>query len=378
MPIKTIIFIFFAATALAASEDDVVYQTQSFDPLFIQKEKNKSPDPLANTKPKLPKENPQLSSSSRIDNKEGSVIYITGDLLCWKVLENGLYYAQAIAGPGTENLDPTEYDIDGGVQKVTPQWSPAFRLGIGFNLPYDDWDLYTQWTRFKSGASDSTNNELVMLWAHSNLDNFHYKSRSANAKWKFLLNMIDMDLGRYFYIGEKFSVRPSFGIATAFIRQIFKISNLYYASDDLHRDIDLFSINHPTSDYSGAGIKAALDAKFSFVRQLSIIAMADNSLYYGKFRADYYEKENELKVAYTRDRFNMGINHFHLALGMVLDIFYGENDSHCGFQVTWEQSMFFGINQMNHYRFRFIEGIFSQHNDDISLQGIAMKLRWDF
>jgi len=377
---KNIIFILFAATSLIAAEDDVAYQNKSADPLFIQKEQKKSTDQLkAKTKKAIEEDDSlELSSPSRIYTKEGADVYATIDFLCFKAKENGLYYAHAVAGPGSQNLDPSEYDINGGLQKVVPDWDPAFRLGLGFNLPYDDWDFFAQWTHLKTDAKHSTNDELVMLWAHSNIHHFHYKSRWAKAKWKLKLNMFDMDLGRGFYIGERFSLRPSFGIATVFIKQAFKINNLYYASDHLHNDIDLYAVNYPKSDYTGAGIKAALDARFYFIRQLSILAAADGSMYYGKFNADFYEKENETKVAYTRDRFNMGINHFHLALGLVFDIFYGKNDNHLGFQMTWEQSMFFGVNQMNHYRFRFIEGIFSQHNDDLSLQAIAVKLRWDF
>ena len=377
---KNVLFILFAVTALMAAEDEIVYQKQSADPLFVQKENGKSSDRLATTLKKATEEesNLELSSSSLINSKEGTYVYITGDFLCLKAKENGLYYAHAIAGPGTQNLDPTEYDINGELQKVTPEWDPAFRLGLGINTFYDDWDFYAQWTRFKTDAQHFTNDELVMLWAHSDIEHFHYKSRWAKAKWKLKLNMFDMDLGRAFYIGERFSIRPSFGIATLFVKQVFKINNLYYASDFQFRDTDLYAVTLPTSDYSAGGIKAALDARFSFIRQLSILAAADGSMYYGKFKADFSEKENNTKVAYTSDHFYMGINHFHFALGLVLDIFYGENDNHCGFQVTWEQSMFFGLNQMNHYRFRFIEGIFRQHNDDLTLQGIAVKLRWDF
>lgn len=120
-----------------------------------------------------------------------------------------------------ENVNPNFLN-NGSVINVDTDSDPGFRFGIGWNLPYDGWDLTGAWTYYhnssKSSVTSPTNADqlgLQTLLLFTNQSNVSY----ASATWKMNFNAMNIDLGRAFYVSNALALRPYFGSETTWINR---------------------------------------------------------------------------------------------------------------------------------------------------------------
>ena len=89
-----------------------------------------------------------INPPARPQVKDGSDLFVTADLLVWQAHENGLPLAvvghQSRSSPFIEDGKVANFDFDCDV---------GFRIGVGYNLPHDGWDLSFNWLRFYTDAS---------------------------------------------------------------------------------------------------------------------------------------------------------------------------------------------------------------------------------
>ena len=94
--------------------------------------------------------------------KDGVDLFLQGEFLWWRpslddnqfaascgfcpagVTPYDGYYASLMNTYGMTVLSP-DYKMDAG-----------FRVGFGYNMPYDGWDVYLRWTRLHTNASNRT------------------------------------------------------------------------------------------------------------------------------------------------------------------------------------------------------------------------------
>jgi hypothetical protein len=319
-----------------------------------------------------------LATSSRIETEDGSNLYFSGDFLYWKSYQSGLYYAVTGRGSSTQEMLGNEYDFDGDLQKFNPHWDPGFRIGVGYNMDHDDWNLFCYWTRFHTSKSASAQGDIITLWAHSNLSHGGYQSDSAKAKWRMHLDTADSELGRFFYVGERFSTRPFVGIKGAWINQNIDVDAHYiYGPEPGHAIPALNTVTDAKSEFKGGGILGGLDVRYAFPAGWSFLAKGIASLLYGSFNCDFNYLENDVVIANGIDNFKMGISHFALSLGLDWDTYFSDR-YHLGMHIGWEQNIYFGVNHLNHYMFRYREGLLRQENEDLTLNGLTLNVRFDF
>lgn len=318
--------------------------------------------------------NDQLSPSAR-QTSSSTNMFIGADFLYWKADETALYYSQNGKSDGSTELEVGEYDFRGNLQKVKTKWDPGFRVTLGMNLPHDGWDIKSHWTCFSTDAKHTTNENLLMLWAHSDIKHGHYLTRYAHAKWDLNFNIFDIELGRDFFVGKKFSFRPSIGSIGGIVDQKIKINTIYYQSDIRVPEIDALITAH--SDFIGGGIKSGLDTSYTFCKSLSFIAKTSYSMLYSRFDSDMKELENNSTNAKTNDHFNLGISSYKISLSFSWDKSFS-NKKHFQLQIGWEDNIWVGMNQMNHNLFRYSEGELWEENENLTIQGLILHGQLDF
>ena len=74
----------------------------------------------------------------------------------------------------------------------------------------------------------------------------------------------------------------------------------------------------------------------------------------------------------------MGTSSLQLGLGLQWNRGFCCNRYRLGFNLSWEQNLWFQLNQMNHFQSKFSEGILFQENGNLYLQGISFGGRFDF
>ena len=84
-----------------------------------------------------------VNPSSRFQVDNGWNLFLNTEFLWWVAKEDGLYYAQSGYTEALTSTVPPDGTINfnGHLQRVTPDWSPGFRIGLGGNMAYDEWDI---------------------------------------------------------------------------------------------------------------------------------------------------------------------------------------------------------------------------------------------
>ena len=326
--------------------------------------------------------------SCRFDTCCGWNVYLTGEGLWWISKENGLIYAQSGvpgAGPQTADVPPQSFNFRGDIQRISPDFDWGFRIGLGYNFCYDEWDAKASWTYYKTDESASIIGPALNLWGHTDVANSSVSSR-INASWDFDYNTFDLELGRAFGAGRCFCLRPYFGIRAAWIDQNLKVFNdvlLDQPTPDEALSTDLKAL----SNFTGAGFRFGLDGRFDFCFGFSLYGLASYSLLYGRFDTDFKETASgqgsgevvtDLVIADSVDRFHMGLSSLQLSLGLQWNHAYCCDRYRFGLNIGWEQNLWFQLNQMNHFQASLRAGHLNQENGNLSLQGISFGARFDF
>lgn len=311
-----------------------------------------------------------INSSSRFTSKNGYNLYFDAEFLYWIAQEDGLYFAQEKAGPGSNF--PGGFDFSGDLKRIENHWRPGFRLGLGGNMPYDQWDIFLNWTWFYNFARNKAHGEVVALWGHPDASGTQL-SHGAKAHWKLHYNILDVELGRAIWIGKSLSVRPFLGIRGAWIDQTFHIDYDYLVTGNkIDGEI------HAETDFQGGGIRLGVDSRFAMWDGWSVYGIGSGSLLYGHFDTDFLSRFAESKAGRTEDDFRRGVSSFQLAIGIRWDHAFHHGRYHLGVNIGWEQNMWFDINHMNHYLSQLGQGILVEENSNLTLQGGTLGLRLDF
>ncbi|MBI3237138.1 MAG: hypothetical protein HYZ48_05525, partial [Chlamydiales bacterium] len=135
---------------------------------------------IASLQSKEQEEEHSFNPSSRFQAKNGCNFYLTADFLLWSANTDGLFYAQSNFGSAPDQNPPNgSTAFRGHLQRINEEWDPGFRVGIGGNMPYDEWDIYLNWTWFHTDPSDSAN--PVRKRVHGKCQNVK-TSKSRNAE----------------------------------------------------------------------------------------------------------------------------------------------------------------------------------------------------
>lgn len=163
----------------------------------------------------------QLYANAHADYSDSSFFF--SEALVWKLREGSDdNWAQEISPAGTTERTAKIFG-------VPFKWSPGFRLGIGYNNCYNDWDSIFSYTWFQTKGSSQAAATSGGIFSPF-LGNFYINNtngagirgpdyRSASIQWKVLFNVCDLEVGRTLQIDEFFKLRPFIGIKGGSINQ---------------------------------------------------------------------------------------------------------------------------------------------------------------
>jgi hypothetical protein len=318
-----------------------------------------------------------LNPSGRPQVRDGLDLFFTADWLIWQAHENGLSYAvKAQAG-----LPPETALYKSSVKNMEFDWDFGFRLGLGYNLPHDGWDLYANWTWFEDKASQTTSvgssHALLPISAYPPANEDTMGFRSAHAKWRLHLNMIDLDLGREFFVSKWMTLRPFVGLRTAWVRQHQSVT----FTKALSESDQTGALLKGTNNYWGIGPRTGLNTQWGLGSGFSLFGNMGCSLLYGFFQVDTYQNQLLSGGAHNDAVSNTDSNRVgrvitEVALGLRWDTMFMDDGFHFGIQGGWEQLMFFGQNQFK--TLLNTAGGFVANQGDLTIQGWTLAIRLDF
>ena len=276
--------------------------------------------------------------------------YITADFIWWKAQEDGLNYAYNGVGNGIVNADK------GSMHHPRFKYEPGFKVGAGLKFKYDGWDLYSQYTWFrmnKHGSKSSVarnadgNSNVMGNIAIPSLNSFSYNLGQANASWSLHFNVLDVELGRNFWISKHLTLRPFVGMKFSWNDQKFNVTYKdsiggFYTGDDVNLKMHM--------DQLGVGLRTGLDTAWYMCKRLSIFGeLALNGLW-NRFNSS--RKDMLAPTSGTSFNLNHVSNHSHIitpvlewALGLRFETTFHNDEYMFMMQAGWEQQVWFNQNQ---------------------------------
>ncbi len=232
------------------------------------------------TKPKKNQsEPPPLNKAAQPYLEKGSGLYFSGEYLWWKAVQDDLQYVATVCPDRCpDNIILTSYN--GSVHEPDFNFEPGFRVGIGYSSRYDGWDLFFNWTKLTSKATDfrcgqtceqitsarcaleympigsdcqsgackdcnqsacvcKAKNQcdtctparcksccdsfLIPTFAPTSTQDQYATTLGASADWRLKLNFLDGELGRQFWVSPMLTFRPFIGARGVWIDQSYDV-----------------------------------------------------------------------------------------------------------------------------------------------------------
>ena len=223
----------------------------------------------------------------------------------WQVNENGIPIAirtenttvpTGVFPDGSTAFAPTSTLTKGKVKNIGHDWFPGFRVGMGYDWPRDHVDVVATWLRFHTEANRHLHaddehqffpSQLHPLDTEAGLpsqtDTEYAAFKNVHAHWFVHLDQIDLDLGRAFYIGKWFHIRPHFGLRSTWLKRKLKIDyedNLFYTISETALVGDDYNARI-SSRWWGIGPEGGLEMSYELGGGVSLCGDFGGSIEYG-------------------------------------------------------------------------------------------------
>ncbi len=291
---------------------------------------------------------------------EGVNLWISGDALLWRATEDNLVYAYSTDATG-QNLH---------VKTVDFSWAWGFRLGAGYAIPRDKWDLAFYWTKLDSSSQSHTHGNITPAWWINELISELEEISSAKGRWTPNLNQLDLSLGREYYVGESLILRPHVGLRNTWIDQTLHVN---YATTSGHATINL------KNNFWGFGFFGGLDSKWVFIKNWHIFASGAFAIVYGDFDIAEKGKLNHQTRIDIDNHYQAGRSILDLNMGVAWSRTFFKNRIAFVFRAGYEYHLYAAQNQLplptgssntaNSY---------TSLDGDLAYQGLFLSGQFDF
>ena len=294
------------------------------------------------------------SASPLID---GYGFFATADLLYWSLKEGGADYALAPSG----KVWSTHFD-----------WNFGFRTGAGYHFEHDAWDWLLNFTWLHAHANNHAHRKEGGLLPQKGLA-LPFSPTQIHSHWHVHYYVLDLEVGRNYFITKYLAFRPQFGIESAWIPQRRR-----YA---LRGDFDAGQNIYGKNNFWGIGPRAGVGGTWYFGRHFSLLSAVSGALQWGRF--DSHLKETQLSSSGKERIVNVSgdlhrlVPNVQMRLGLSWDGDINDSMNHLGiallyeFQYWWRQNQFLNEQQP-------VTTTFVHESQDLSLNGATLNIRFDF
>ncbi|MGE0197682.1 MAG: Lpg1974 family pore-forming outer membrane protein [Simkaniaceae bacterium] len=288
--------------------------------------------------------------------------FFTADFIYWTVRQDGMFYAVS----GGNAINPSK----GSVYEPDWSWDPGFKIGLGFNLPHDDWDIFAQYTWIDSHAEDSVSKNpgtttLLPYWV---VNGSVIALIDAKARWDISYNDLTLEMARNSYLSQYLKLRVHVGFEAAWIYQDYKAT--LTDVNNFQNRLDL------KQDFWGVGLRAGLDTSWQFTKNISFYGDLALATLWGQFDVDRKERQSQGGLSNTT--FNTGAKPHTLEpviaiqAGLRWETWVDQDRLHFLLQAGWEHQVWILHNEV-------IKNLMEpDHGGDLILQGLTIRGRIDF
>lgn len=314
----------------------------------------------------------------------GADVFITADFIWWKASEEGLDYA--VTGVNSNPGNSSSTASKGSVSSNGEKWAPGFKVGLGLNLGHDGWDIYAQYTWLRACNSKSHKGDYVYVPKYIPLDfSPIIHGTDVSSKWDLHFNVIDLELGRNFYLSQFLTMRPHIGLKGTWQEHDLKsttkggIVTIFTTegSNSITQIADTANLSKHT-DVWGVGVRGGFNVAWYMSKCWSIYGdLALTTLWTNYYKLTNTFKVNNSATGNSSEWINLDNNNDYtckyvaeIEIGLRWETWFYDDNYHFAIQAGWEQQSW-----INWSRFVETQGVVS---NDFSVQGLNLKFRFDF
>jgi len=299
---------------------------------------------------------------ARFGNCEKSGVFLTGEAIWFKPIqkiEKGVKYVQLSDG----------YNAESTVSYFNHKFAPGYRVALGYNTPYDGWDIALSYT----GFNYKYNNPYIYDTSQGNPQKGGEFSRNGNLKAIYYYNLGDLDLGRMFKVSKHLNLRPHAGIRSLWLTQ-----KLHYSFETDPKYIIEKQSGNLTGLEGGVEGLWKFSKEFSFYANFAVACLINSQEFsYKTTVANYYNPDESLA---SNDYTNYGSNvvtNLDAFIGFRWDRNFSNGDYHFGINLGYEIHDYINVNQsaLTHLA---ASTITYSNGQDFALQGVSLGARFDF
>lgn len=277
------------------------------------------------------------------------------------------------------NSASSSEQVSGNVINMDFEFKPGFQVGMGVNFDYDNWDMRLQYTWFHGNNSQSSNGpnggRILPFWGNVNLiDSTNYDTISG--KWRLNMDIADLDLGRWHYVGTKFTVRPSFGIRADWIRQKMAVTQVKTTTT-----ADTDTVTQKSTSW-GIGPKVGLDGNWNMGWGFRFFGNSEADLLFTDYtrlsNSDSHTAEPSTPVSIKQKQVYAVKPHVDLELGLGWGTYLDCNNWYMDFAFGYEFQVFFDQNMFRHFNDATQMGNSTLPNGNLYVQGLTATFKLDF
>ncbi len=313
----------------------------------------------------------------RVDN--GADVLITADFIYWTTKADGLIYAITGRNTGVQ-INASK----GHAQQMEWTGDPGFKVGLGINLPHDGWDIFGQYTWLHTKTHNITTKsfntplpgQFVSTFFGIRDGSLNQTYVKAKANWRNKFNVVDLGLGRNYFISQFLTLKPHVGLKGTWQDQEFVVE---YTQVDL-ADINTILIQDDirfNQDMWGLGIRFGLDTGWQFIKDFGLVANMSLSALWSDFSTKRKDRHFSIALPANSLYYNFNFNQrpinaiLEMQLGLRHDFWFCDNDYHVSIAAMWEEQVW-----INHER--FIKFFSNEVLGNFYLHGFTFNLRFDF
>lgn len=307
----------------------------------------------------------------------GADVSITAEFIYWTARQDNMQAASIIPNTQTQDAQPSR-SVEKGYL-VYPDWemSPGFKVGLGMLFDCDGWDLYANytWLRPRTKHTKTPSSDQTLNFFDSGI--FDGSHDSITYQWDLDFNVVDLELGRNFFISQCLHLRPHFGFKGHWQEQdrtlTLPLSSDAVVAGDLIVDQNM--------SYWGVGLRAGLDSAWHFSRCFSLVGEAAASALWQYTDSCVTGSQPVQSTAVTGFAVSSLKGPYYNVRG-VLELFFGLrwedwfccDEYHWSAEAGWEFQWWPEVNQFFYGNSNVIEAT----GGDLGLQGFTLKFRFDF
>ncbi len=304
----------------------------------------------------------------------------------WYIFADALYWhADVDAADWAFKNTNTDAVITAGANHTLEfKWNYGFRVGLGANMDFDQWDTNLYYTWFQT----SNSNAVGTTGSQNAWDEFGLATEFTQGKihWRVHYQNLDWELGRWFYVSRNLALRPHIGLKSAWIRQ--RVGEHFTKLGGVLR------AQSSTNNFWGVGPCGGLNTTWTFAtvntHNFSFFGDFAGALMYGHFRVKHNEVSTVTGSTTPISGFkpsglnrNLMVPMMQGMFGLSWDTSFNRNRCHFGLRVGYELQYWFRQNQMlinEAFPAAAVTDViaYQRANGALALQGLTFDLRFDF